>query len=218
MFAPRRRLARLSTPSMRPCSAAQGSPGTRPIVRRCASIAADHWGASRMDARTRLVEGRRFTLQLPASYNPARQQRTPSPLPCRPQHRRSPQCAATASSRPRALRPDPYYWLRDDTRSQPEVLAHLAAENAYTEAMLAPLSRVRRPPVRRDRCQGEAGRFERAVPLPRVLVRDALRSQGGEYPLIMRRPDAHPNTRDDSARLQRARGGSALLRSRRLRG
>jgi oligopeptidase B len=27
---------------------------------------------------------------------------------------------------------DPYYWLRDDTRSSPEVLAHLAAENAYT--------------------------------------------------------------------------------------
>jgi oligopeptidase B len=30
---------------------------------------------------------------------------------------------------------DPYAWLRDETRRRPEVLAHLRAENAYTEAM-----------------------------------------------------------------------------------
>jgi oligopeptidase B len=33
---------------------------------------------------------------------------------------------------------DPYYWLRDDTRSNPDVLDHLRAENAYYEAMTAP--------------------------------------------------------------------------------
>lgn len=33
---------------------------------------------------------------------------------------------------------DPYYWLRDDDRQDPEVLAYLQAENAYTEAVLAP--------------------------------------------------------------------------------
>lgn len=33
---------------------------------------------------------------------------------------------------------DPYYWLRDDTRSNPEVLDYLHAENGYTEAMLRP--------------------------------------------------------------------------------
>ena len=38
----------------------------------------------------------------------------------------------------RRSRQDPYYWLRDDTRSDPEVLAHLAAETAYAEAVLAP--------------------------------------------------------------------------------
>ncbi len=38
---------------------------------------------------------------------------------------------------PHGDRPDPYYWLRDDTRSNPEVLAHLAAETRYAEAMLA---------------------------------------------------------------------------------
>ncbi len=39
---------------------------------------------------------------------------------------------------PHGTREDPYYWLRDDTRESPEVLAYLAAENAYREAVLAP--------------------------------------------------------------------------------
>lgn len=39
---------------------------------------------------------------------------------------------------PHGTRNDPYYWLRDDTRSQPEVLDYLKAENAYYEAMSAP--------------------------------------------------------------------------------
>ena len=36
-------------------------------------------------------------------------------------------------------RSDPYYWLRDDTRKDPDVLAYLGAENAYTAAVLAPV-------------------------------------------------------------------------------
>ena len=36
-------------------------------------------------------------------------------------------------------RNDPYYWLRDDTRKSPEVLGYLKAENAYTDAVMAPL-------------------------------------------------------------------------------
>ncbi|MFQ6372271.1 S9 family peptidase [Shewanella sp. YIC-542] len=35
-------------------------------------------------------------------------------------------------------RVDNYYWLRDDSRSNPQVLAHLHRENAYTEAQLGP--------------------------------------------------------------------------------
>jgi oligopeptidase B len=34
-------------------------------------------------------------------------------------------------------RPDPYYWLRDDERTNPEVLAYLTAENAYRERCMA---------------------------------------------------------------------------------
>jgi oligopeptidase B len=35
---------------------------------------------------------------------------------------------------------DPYHWLRDDSRSDPEVLAHLRAENDHTDAVLRPLA------------------------------------------------------------------------------
>jgi oligopeptidase B len=35
-------------------------------------------------------------------------------------------------------RNDPYYWLRDDTRKNADMLAYLKAENAYADAVLAP--------------------------------------------------------------------------------
>src|SRR5438067_9438178 len=35
-------------------------------------------------------------------------------------------------------RADPYYWLRDDSRTNPEMLAYLKAENAYADTVLAP--------------------------------------------------------------------------------
>jgi oligopeptidase B len=38
-----------------------------------------------------------------------------------------------------AKRDDPYYWLRDDQREDPEMLAWLRAENAYADAAMAPL-------------------------------------------------------------------------------
>lgn len=40
---------------------------------------------------------------------------------------------------PHGVRVDDYYWLRDDTRTSPDVLAYLLAENAYREAMTASL-------------------------------------------------------------------------------
>ncbi len=38
---------------------------------------------------------------------------------------------------PHGSRQDEYYWLRDDERKNPEMLAYLNAENAYTDAALA---------------------------------------------------------------------------------
>ncbi len=39
---------------------------------------------------------------------------------------------------PHGTRNDPYYWLRDDTRTDAAVLDYIRAENAYTDAVLAP--------------------------------------------------------------------------------
>ena len=39
-------------------------------------------------------------------------------------------------------RNDPYYWLRDDTRKNADMLAYLKAENAYADAMLAPTKQL----------------------------------------------------------------------------
>ncbi len=46
--------------------------------------------------------------------------------------------AHTLSS-PHGKRSDPYYWLRDDERTNPDVLAYLSAENAYHAQQLAPV-------------------------------------------------------------------------------
>ncbi len=39
---------------------------------------------------------------------------------------------------PHGNRQDPYYWLRDDSRTKPEVIGYLTAENDYAKAVLAP--------------------------------------------------------------------------------
>ncbi len=58
--------------------------------------------------------------------------------------------APVAAQRPHAVtaphgatRNDPYYWLRDDSRQNPDVLAYLNAENAYADAVLAPQAALR---------------------------------------------------------------------------
>ena len=38
---------------------------------------------------------------------------------------------------PNGTREDEYYWLRDDSRKRPDMLAYLAAENAYADALLS---------------------------------------------------------------------------------
>ena len=57
----------------------------------------------------------------------------------------TPSDAPRAAIRPHTVasdhgdRVDPYFWLRDDERRDPDVLAYLAAENAYKARCLAPL-------------------------------------------------------------------------------
>ena len=90
---------------------------------------------------------------------------------------------------PHGTRVDPYYWLRDDTRQDPEVLAYLQAENAYKEAVLAPHAATREALY-----QELVGRLEPELEgLPhgwRGHLYWTRFPQGAEYPLHLRRRDA----------------------------
>ena len=87
---------------------------------------------------------------------------------------------------PNGNRLDNYYWLRDDTRQDPEVLAYLAAENAYKDAMLAHVGPLE------DRLYGEiVGRIKQddaSVPYRRNGWWYYSRYETGtEYPIHARR-------------------------------
>ena len=75
-----------------------------------------------------------------------------SPAPTPGSDRRDPSPGARApTGRARAhgdVRIDDWYWLRD--KDDPAVIAHLEAENAYTEAVTAGTGRLRAGPLRRD--------------------------------------------------------------------
>jgi oligopeptidase B len=86
------------------------------------------------------------------------------------------------------VREDPFYWLRDDTRTDPQVLAHLQAETAYAEAILAPAQ----PLI--EQLYGEiVGRIQEDDSTVPVRYRGywyrARFVSGGQYPLIVRRAD-----------------------------
>ena len=82
-------------------------------------------------------------------------------------------------------RDDPWYWMRDDSRSNPELLAWLAAENAYVEASLAhtrPMQEMlvgemaARVDLREETVPWRKGRF---------WYRQRYRA-GADYPVILR--------------------------------
>jgi oligopeptidase B len=90
---------------------------------------------------------------------------------------------------PHGSRADPYYWLRDDTRKDPEVLGYLEAENAYTQAVLAPTRDLQ------ERLYEEiVGRLAQDDASPPTLMRGhwyyTRFEAGREYPLYCRRAGA----------------------------
>lgn len=98
--------------------------------------------------------------------------------------------------------PDPYGWMRDEERTDPEVLAHLGAENAYTEALTAHLGGLR------DKLYGEmlAGIVEtdHTVPAPRGGYLYYSRTyEGRSYRGMCRAP--LPEGGDADAWIERAR-------------
>jgi oligopeptidase B len=81
---------------------------------------------------------------------------------------------------------DNYYWMRDDSRSDPEILAHLAAENAYKDVVLAPIM-----PLQKEIYTELAGRMK--MDQSTVPVRDngywyyRRFSAAMEYPIYARK-------------------------------
>lgn len=88
---------------------------------------------------------------------------------------------------PNGSRVDPYYWLRDDTRSKPEVLGYLKAEDDYYKAMSAPYAPLT---ARLDREMiGRVKQDDSSVPYRYRDFRYSVRyEKGREYPIYVRRP------------------------------
>jgi len=85
-----------------------------------------------------------------------------------------------------ANRNDEYYWLRDDTRKSPEMLAYLNAENAYADAYMAPLK-----PLQERLYKEIVGRIKQddsSVPVrERGYYYYSGFATGADYPVIARR-------------------------------
>jgi oligopeptidase B len=118
-----------------------------------------------------------------------------------PTDRNSQTLPPQAPERPRAVgsphgeRTDPYYWLRDDERRDPELLALLQAENSYREQVMAPYKALE------DRLFGEiVGRVKQedsTVPVRHRGYWYQTRYQTGqEYPVHVRWSDLPPMTEE----------------------
>ena len=83
-------------------------------------------------------------------------------------------------------RTDDYHWMRDDSRSDPQILAHLEAENAYTEAALAPTASLRETLF--DEIVGRIKKDDSTVPYRLRGNWYYVRfREGAEYPIYCRR-------------------------------
>lgn len=101
-----------------------------------------------------------------------------------------------------AQRQDEYYWLRDDERTDPEMLAYLNAENAYADAVMAPLK-----PLQEALYEEIVGRIKQddaSVPSrERGWWYYSRYQTGQDYPIYARRRDAGDV---DAVSIQQANG------------
>lgn len=102
-------------------------------------------------------------------------------------------CPPKAAQRPYPItmhgdtRVDNYYWLRDDERSDPDVLAYLRAENAFTDAALSPHQTLRETLYRE--MVARIPQQEHSVPYIKRGYRYQTRYEAGnEYALHVRQP------------------------------
>jgi len=80
---------------------------------------------------------------------------------------------------------DEYAWLRD--RNDPAVIAHLDAENAYTDTVTAPLAGLRQRIY--DEIAGRVQQSDETAPIPHgPWLYNARTVEGLAYPILCRRP------------------------------
>jgi oligopeptidase B len=88
---------------------------------------------------------------------------------------------------PHGTRSDPYYWLRDDTRSKPEVLSHLKLEQAYYESQSARYAGL--VDTLYQEIVGRLKQDDSSVPFKyKDYVYYSRYETGKEYPIYARRP------------------------------
>jgi len=87
---------------------------------------------------------------------------------------------------PHGDRDDPYYWLRDDERKDPDVLAYLEAENAYRDAMMKPVEGLKQTLF--EELVGRMKKTEEFVPhLDRGYYYTRRHEEGKEYAIVGRK-------------------------------
>lgn len=85
-----------------------------------------------------------------------------------------------------ASRLDEYYWLRDDAREDPRMLAYLGAENTYTDTVMAPLAQAQSRLY--DELVGRLKQDDATVPaLEKGYWYYTRYEEGKEYPVHARR-------------------------------
>jgi oligopeptidase B len=90
---------------------------------------------------------------------------------------------------PNGTRNDDYYWLRDDQRESPEVLDYLGRENAYRDAVLAPVAGLQKKLF--DELSGRLKPDDASVPTLEHGYWYYVRFEPGlEYPIYARRHGA----------------------------
>ncbi|WP_065204522.1 S9 family peptidase [Shewanella woodyi] len=82
-------------------------------------------------------------------------------------------------------RSDDYYWMRDDDRKDPKIIAHLESENSYKKAQFAPYESLQQTLF--DELVGRLDKDESSVPYKWHSHWYSRRyQQGFEYPIITR--------------------------------
>ena len=106
---------------------------------------------------------------------------------------------------PNGVREDDYYWLRDDARSNPQMLGYLQAENAYADAVLEHTQQLQKKLY--EEIVGRIKQDDATVPFRRKGYWYYRRYDiGKEYPIYARRresPDAPEEVMLDANELGR---------------